>query len=259
MRFINHSAKNDNCWAKKMLCNTVQRIGLFAKTDIKAGEELFFNYGYPESVLKTFKERGDPRGDELNGDGVGTGAAQKNKQKAARKQGHVYKSEGGKKKGGKRGGSRRKRKLGAGNEWFVRPKSRVAKGKAKENEAVESTLGPDPTVPVSKGKQPETEELPPMPEESSDEDMYEPDEEDEEDSSEADSEAEPMDVDADDDESFSDAEKGEEAKTEEKIDRRRGGLVQKAGWETRKRKLAAGGSPVSPSMGRVIPKKVTNK
>ncbi|KAF2834304.1 SET domain-containing protein [Patellaria atrata CBS 101060] len=46
-RFINNSKKEDtiNCYPKVLLCNTEARIGLFAKKDLQAGEELFFDYG----------------------------------------------------------------------------------------------------------------------------------------------------------------------------------------------------------------------
>jgi hypothetical protein len=36
MRFINNSKKHINCYPKKVFCNTVQRIGMYAKRDIKA-------------------------------------------------------------------------------------------------------------------------------------------------------------------------------------------------------------------------------
>lgn len=41
-----------------MLCNTVVRIGLFANKDMAPGEEMFFNYNYPEEVTKHFWEKG---------------------------------------------------------------------------------------------------------------------------------------------------------------------------------------------------------
>ncbi|KAF2103079.1 SET domain-containing protein, partial [Rhizodiscina lignyota] len=46
-RFINNSEidANINVYAQLLFCNTVVRIGMFAKKDIKAGDELFFNYG----------------------------------------------------------------------------------------------------------------------------------------------------------------------------------------------------------------------
>lgn len=61
MRFINNSerASNINVYAQTMLCNGVQRIGLFAKRNLVAGEEMFFRYGYPESVTKHFWEKED--------------------------------------------------------------------------------------------------------------------------------------------------------------------------------------------------------
>ena len=46
LRFINHQADPfANCLAKLMLCNSVQRIGMFALKDIEIGEEMYFNYG----------------------------------------------------------------------------------------------------------------------------------------------------------------------------------------------------------------------
>jgi hypothetical protein len=61
MRFINNSERPStiNVYPQPMLCNGVQRIGLFAKRNIVAGEEMFFRYGYPESVTKHFWEKED--------------------------------------------------------------------------------------------------------------------------------------------------------------------------------------------------------
>jgi hypothetical protein len=66
MRFINNSCKPHiiNVEAKKMFCNGVQRIMLFSKKHIDAGEELFFNYGYPKSVTKNFWERDEGPGQQ---------------------------------------------------------------------------------------------------------------------------------------------------------------------------------------------------
>lgn len=63
MRFINNQndSKNQNCYSRKMLCNGIQRIGLYAKgpKTIEPGTELFFCYGYPDSVTKYFWEKGE--------------------------------------------------------------------------------------------------------------------------------------------------------------------------------------------------------
>jgi SET domain/CXC domain len=71
MRFINNSERPGtiNVYAQTMLCNGVQRIGLFAKRNIVAGEELFFRYGYPESVTKNFWEKEDVEAGRYNNKG----------------------------------------------------------------------------------------------------------------------------------------------------------------------------------------------
>ncbi|KAF2192307.1 hypothetical protein K469DRAFT_620423 [Zopfia rhizophila CBS 207.26] len=63
-RFINNSNEDHtiNCYPQVMLCNTVVRIGMFAKRDLKPGVELFFNYGYPKDVTKDFWEKGEKPG-----------------------------------------------------------------------------------------------------------------------------------------------------------------------------------------------------
>ncbi|KAL2403009.1 Histone-lysine N-methyltransferase EZH2 [Exophiala dermatitidis] len=61
MRFMNNSQREDNINVepKKLLCSGVVRVGLFAKRSIKAGEELLYNYNYPEEVVRNFWEPGE--------------------------------------------------------------------------------------------------------------------------------------------------------------------------------------------------------
>lgn len=61
MRFMNNSLldANINVEPRKALCSGVVRVGLFARRAIKAGEELLYNYSYPEEVTRTFWEPGE--------------------------------------------------------------------------------------------------------------------------------------------------------------------------------------------------------
>ena len=61
MRFMNNSQRDENINVepKKLWCSGVVRVGLFAKRYIQAGEEMLYNYNYPESVVKNFWEPGE--------------------------------------------------------------------------------------------------------------------------------------------------------------------------------------------------------
>ncbi|KAF2454344.1 hypothetical protein BDY21DRAFT_109824, partial [Lineolata rhizophorae] len=60
-RFVNHSSRPDiqNSFARLKLCSGLVRIGLFASCEIRPGEELFFDYGYPKDISRNFWERGE--------------------------------------------------------------------------------------------------------------------------------------------------------------------------------------------------------
>jgi hypothetical protein len=49
---VNHSRKDPNCFAKISFVNGVHRIGMYAKTDLYPGQELFFDYGYNSKSTK---------------------------------------------------------------------------------------------------------------------------------------------------------------------------------------------------------------
>ena len=56
-RFINNADTNlANCHAKNLMCNTVQRIGMYASVDMQPGTELFFHYNYTKEQMKGFKQ-----------------------------------------------------------------------------------------------------------------------------------------------------------------------------------------------------------
>lgn len=57
LRFINNADDDHaNCVPRVVFCNSVFRIALFAKVDIKAGMELFFNYNYSPEITAGFKQ-----------------------------------------------------------------------------------------------------------------------------------------------------------------------------------------------------------
>ncbi len=58
-RFANHSHSASNCAPKVLFVNGVQRIAMFSTQPIKAGDELFFDYGpeYHSSLLSKEPKR----------------------------------------------------------------------------------------------------------------------------------------------------------------------------------------------------------
>lgn len=59
-RYVNHSGKRPNCGAKVLMAGCTHRIGMFAKRDLKAGEELFFDYGYNNKQVKFVQKEFEP-------------------------------------------------------------------------------------------------------------------------------------------------------------------------------------------------------
>ena len=57
MRLSNHSHKG-NCAARVLFCRGDMKIGIFAKEDIAANEELFFDYGYTKHDLNAMQSHG---------------------------------------------------------------------------------------------------------------------------------------------------------------------------------------------------------
>ncbi|KAI9767146.1 MAG: hypothetical protein M1840_005935 [Geoglossum simile] len=51
-RFVNHSKLGENCCPRVVFANGVHRIGMYARRDLVAGEELYFNYNYGGKSLK---------------------------------------------------------------------------------------------------------------------------------------------------------------------------------------------------------------
>ncbi|OAG42642.1 hypothetical protein AYO21_03227 [Fonsecaea monophora] len=66
MRFMNNSQKDEfiNVEPKSLLCSGQVRIGLFARRNIRPGEELLWKYGYSDEHVKNFWEPGDKPSNE---------------------------------------------------------------------------------------------------------------------------------------------------------------------------------------------------
>src|SRR5271170_2674819 len=64
-RFVNHSRTDPNCFAKISFVNGVHRIGMYAKTDLYPGQELFFDYGYNSKSTKFVPLEPPPQGNKV--------------------------------------------------------------------------------------------------------------------------------------------------------------------------------------------------
>lgn len=85
-RFVNNSKREDikNCYPKVMLCNSVARIGMYAKRPLDVGEELFFDYGYPAEVTQGFWEMGEAKSGSRKGELVMVKTRRTNKPKKSK-------------------------------------------------------------------------------------------------------------------------------------------------------------------------------
>ncbi|RPB11327.1 SET domain-containing protein [Morchella conica CCBAS932] len=74
-RYVNHSKTSPNCGAKVFMVNCTHRIGMFARRDLRAGEELFFDYGYNNKQIKFVQKEFEPP--EMINPSAAAGAAKK--------------------------------------------------------------------------------------------------------------------------------------------------------------------------------------
>jgi SET domain-containing protein len=61
IRFANHSSDNDNIICKTVYSQGTFYMGLYAKRDIAAGEELFLNYNYPHYIQAKLVAKPTPK------------------------------------------------------------------------------------------------------------------------------------------------------------------------------------------------------
>lgn len=89
-RYVNHSSKRPNCGAKVLMAGCTHRIGMFAKRDVKAGEELFFDYGYNNKQVKFVQKEFEPPEAEESGPALIDGKRARMRVKVRRKRELVY-------------------------------------------------------------------------------------------------------------------------------------------------------------------------
>jgi len=243
MRFINNSKKHINCYPRKVLCNTVQRIGMYAKRDLVSGEELFFDYGYPDAVTKNFWDKGEPKL-PTGGPGAAAAAAADSKKgkTTAVKQGVSSSSLAAKAEKGeaKRKGGRPPKHEGAGSGAGRKVRAvKASSAPSGKRTDVEAPGGESSPAVVAEPVVGEAEEMDVM-EVESDGDG------DGDDNDDAASEVDPyaLEVSESEDDSYASAAEGEVKMGRKrgkgprsKLSGRVGGSAQKRGWITRKENL----------------------